>query len=97
MLRKFIYPILVFPFCLYINSNKALLSESKDNIEYALEEKEDQIYLNYSEINSFIIKNNQELKSLENLVKSSTFNLSSTIAQRYPSIDLQASGFPKYV
>ena len=33
MLRKLIKPILVFPICLYINSQKALLSETKNNIE----------------------------------------------------------------
>ena len=97
MLRRLIKPILVFPLCLYINSQKALLSEPQNNIEEILQEKENQIFLNYSEINNLTLKNNQELKALENLVKSSSFNLSSTIAKRYPSLDLQASGLPKYV
>ena len=97
MLRRFIKPILVFPLCLYINSQKALLSETNNNIEEILKENETQIFLSYSEINNFILKNNQELKALENLVSSTTFNLSSKIAKRYPSLDLQASGLPKYV
>ena len=97
MLRKFIHPILFFPLCLYINSQKALLSETKNNIEEVIKEKETQIFLNYSEIAEITLKNNQELKSLVNLVNSSSFNLSSKLAKRYPTLDLQASGFPKYV
>ena len=97
MLRRFIKPILVFPLCLYINSQEALLSEIKSDIEEILQEKEDQIFINFSDIHSLTLKNNQELKSLENLLTSSSFNLSSKIAKRYPSLDLQASGLPKYV
>ncbi len=96
MLRRLINPILVFPLCLFINSQKAILSETIDNIDKILKEKETQIFLNYLDVNNMIIKNNQELKALENLVNSSTFNLSSKIAKRYPSLDLQASGLPKY-
>ena len=97
MLRKFIYPVLFFPLCLYINFQKPLLSETKNNIEEVLKEKETQIFLSYEEIEGLTLKNNQELKSLENLVNSSSFNLSSKIAKRYPTLDLQASGLPKYV
>ena len=97
MLRKFIYPVLFFPLCLYINSQKPLLSETKNNIEEVLKEKETQIFLSYEEIEGLTLKNNQELKSLENLVNSSSFNLSSKIAKRYPTLDLQANGLPKYV
>ena len=97
MLRRFINPILVFPICLFFNPSKTLLSETSNNIEEVIQEKENQIFLNYSEIDNIILRNNQELKALENLVESSTFNLSSKIAKRYPSLDLQASGLPKYV
>ncbi|MDC3137804.1 TolC family protein [Prochlorococcus sp. AH-716-I19] len=97
MLRKLIYPILVFPFCLYIYSQEALLSKTKNNIEEILQENKSQILLNYSEIDNITLKNNQELKALENLVNSTKFTLSSKIAKRYPSLDLQASGLPKYV
>ncbi len=97
MLRKLIYPILVFPFCLYINSQEALLSKTNNNIEEILQENESQIFLNYSEIEEITLKNNQELKALENLINSTKFTLSSKIAKRYPSLDFQASGLPKYV
>ncbi|MDC3183948.1 TolC family protein, partial [Prochlorococcus sp. AH-716-B20] len=65
--------------------------------EEILQENENQIFLNYSEIDSITLKNNQELKALESLVNSTKFTLSSKISERYPSIDLQASGLPKYV
>ncbi len=97
MLKKFIHPILVFPFCLYINSQEALLSKTNNNIEEILQENQNQIFIKYSEIDNITLKNNQELKSLENLVNSSTYTLSSKIAKRYPSLDLQANGLPKYV
>ena len=94
MLRKLIHPLLVLPFCLYISSQEALLSKMNNNIEEILQENENQIFLNYSEIDNIILKNNQELKALESLVNSTTFTLSSKIAKRYPSLDLQASGLP---
>ncbi len=97
MHRRFINTILVFPLCFLINYPKVLLSKTNNNIEEVIREKENQIYINYSEINKIIFKNNQELKALENLVNSSAFNLSSKIAKRYPSLDLQATGLPKYV
>ena len=34
---------------------------------------------------------------MKELIEASSFNLSSKIAKRYPSIDLQANGLPKYV
>ena len=86
MLRKLIHPILVLPFCLYINSQEPLLSKANNNIEEILHENENQIFLNYSEIDNITLKNNQELKALESLVNSTTFTLSSKIAKRYPSV-----------
>jgi len=97
MLRKFINPILIFPICLCINSQKALFSEPKSKIEEILQEKETQIFLNFVDIENIILKNNQELRKLQNLVYSSAFSLSSKISQRYPKLDLQANGFPKYI
>ena len=75
MLRRLVNPILVFPLCLYINYQEALLSET-NNFEEIIEEKETQKILNFSEIDNITLKNNLELKALENLVNSSSFNLS---------------------
>ena len=97
MLRKLINSFLVLPLSLYISPQKAVLSETKNHIDEILQEKEDEIFLDYSEIKKIILDNNQELNSLKELVSASTFNLSSKIAKKYPSLDLQASGLPKYV
>ena len=96
MLRKVINPILVLPLALCINSLNALSSETKNNLDKGLEEKPNIPLISYQEIEKIVL-NNQELKSLQNLVTSARFNLSSQIAQRYPSIDFQANGLPKYV
>ena len=96
MLKRLINPILLLPFVLCINSQNVLSSEPKIYKEDVLDEKSNNVFISYQEIEK-IIFNNQELKSLENLVNSASFNLSSKIAQRYPSLDLQANGLPKYV
>jgi len=101
MLKKFINPILFLNLALCIASQKATFSSTNNNIQWSkiddvLEEKEDQIYIDYKEIDTIILQN-EELQSLKEFVKSSSFNLSSKISQKYPSLDLQASGFPKYV
>ena len=97
MLRKLINSFLVLPLSLYISPQKAVLSETKNHIDEILQEKEHEIFLDYSEIKKIILDNNQELNSLKELVSASTFNLSSKIAKKYPSLDLQVSGLPKYV
>ena len=74
MLRKLIHPILVLPFCLYINSQEPLLSKTSNNVEEIIQGNENQIFLDYSEIKNITLKNNQELKALENIVNSTTFS-----------------------
>ena len=96
MLRKIINPILFLPLTFYIISQKAILSETKNYIDEVLKEKEDKVMIDYQTIEE-IIFNNPELKSLQELVESSSFNLSSKISKKYPSLDLQANGLPKYV
>jgi len=95
MFRRVIHPILFLPLALSINSVNVLSSE-KNNIDIVLEEKPNITFIDYQEIEKLLL-NNQELKSLQNLVASSSFNLSSQIAKRYPSLDFQANGLPKYV
>ncbi len=96
MLRKVINPVFFLPLALSIDSTIVLSSETKDFIDNVLEEKSNTTYIKYQEIEKIIL-NNQELKSLQNLVKSASFNLSSKVAQRYPSLDFQANGLPNYV
>ena len=99
MLRKLINHILFLPLALLINSinaQYALSNESKDYIDQVLEENSSKPFVSYEEIEKIIL-NNQELKSLQNLVTSAKFNLSSQIAKRYPSFNLQANGLPNYI
>ncbi len=96
MFRRVINPFLFLPLALSINSVNVLSSETKNNIDNILEEKPKISFIDYQTIEKIVL-NNQELKSLQNLVTSASFNLSSKIAKRYPSLDFQANGLPKYV
>jgi len=96
MLRRVINPFLLLPLTLSMNTFNVISSETKNYIDNVLEEKSNITFIDYQEIEKLVL-NNQELKSLQNLVASASFNLSSQIAKRYPSLDLQANGLPKYV
>ncbi|MBO8242971.1 TolC family protein [Prochlorococcus marinus XMU1411] len=96
MLRRVINPFLFLPLTLSINSFNVLSSETKNSIDNVLEEKSNITFVDYQEIEKIVL-NNQELKSLKNLLTSAGFNLSSQVAQRYPTLDFQANGLPKYV
>jgi len=96
MLRRVINPFLLLPLTLSMNTFNVLSSETKNYIDNVLEEKSNITFVDYQEIEKLVL-NNQELKSLQNLVASASFNLSSQIAKRYPSLDFQANGLPKYV
>ena len=94
MFRRVIKPILLLPLALSIKSINVLSSETSNYIDNVLGDKPKITFVDYQEIEKIIL-NNQELKSLQNLVASSSFNLSSQIAKRYPSLDFQANGLPK--
>jgi len=96
MLKKVINPILFLPLALLINPLDVLSNEKKNLIDQVLEEKPNKPFISYQNIENIIL-NNEELKSLQNLITSASFNLSSKIAQRYPTLDFQANGLPKYV
>ena len=96
MLIRVIKPFLFLPLALSINSINVLSSETKNYIDDVLGEQPNITFIDYQEIEKIVL-NNQELKSLNNLVASASFNLSSQIAKRYPSLDFQANGLPKYV
>jgi len=96
MLRRVINPFLLLPLTLSMNTFNVLSRETKNYIDNVLEEKSNITFIDYQEIEKLVLKN-QELKSLQNLVASASFNLSSQISKRYPSLDFQANGLPKYV
>ena len=96
MLRKYLKTILFLP--LFFNSiYKPLLSQTKDNIDLLLNEKQNKLFIDYSEIKNILLEKNPELKSLKKLISSASFNLASNIAKRYPTLNLQSMGLPKYV
>ena len=74
MFRRVINPILFLPLTLSINSVNVLSSETKNYIDNVLEEKTNNYFISYEEIEKIVL-NNPELKSLQNLVTSSKFNL----------------------
>ena len=96
MLKKVINPILFLPLALFFNSPDLLPNEKKVLIDQVSGKKSNIPFISYLDIENNVL-NNEELKSLQKLVTSASFNLSSKISQRYPSIDLQANGLPKYV
>ena len=86
MLKKVINAILFLPLALFSNSLEIKANEKQGFIDKVLEEKSNNPFISYEEIENMVL-NNQELKSLQNLVTSASFNLSSKISQRYPSLD----------
>ena len=96
MLKKVINPILFLPLALFFNYPDVLPKEKKVLIDQVSGKKSNIPFISYFEIENNVL-NNEELKSLQNLVTSASFNLSSKISQRYPSLDFQANGLPKYV
>ena len=97
MLRKIINTTLFLPLSFLVTFQQSTLGENKNFIDKVIGENEDMIFLDHQEIKDIVQNNNDELKSLEELIEAARFNLSSKIAKRYPSIDLQVNGLPKYV
>ena len=95
MHRKLIYTFLI-PFFLFFDSNNSLFSQNKDETKLINSTKEQKNLISYSDINKIILNNNQELKSLNELVLSSKFNLNSKLAKRNPTLDLNVDGLPQY-
>ena len=53
--------------------------------------------IKFEDIPRIIENNNLELKSLQELVSSASYNLRSKISKRYPSLDINANGLPQYL
>ena len=94
MFRRVINLFLFLPLAIFINSLEVLSAEQKSYINKALQESNNP-FISYQNIEKFIL-NNEELKSFQTLVTSTRFNLSSQIGRRYPSLDFQINGMPKY-
>ena len=95
MHRKLIRTFLI-PFFLFFDSNNALFSQNKDETKLINSTKEKENLISYKDINKIILNNNQELKSLNELVLSAKFNLNSKLAKRNPTLDFNVNGLPQY-
>ena len=96
MLRKIIHPSLILPLSFFITSHRAIISETNNYLNEILVENEDNLFINHDSIEEIILNNNQELKSLKELITSSEFNVKSQISRQLPTFDLQVNGLPKY-
>tara|TARA_B100000886_G_scaffold243856_1_gene171302 strand:- start:282 stop:1715 length:1434 start_codon:yes stop_codon:yes gene_type:complete len=86
----------LIPFFLFFDSNSRLFSQNKDETKLTNATKEKENLMRYSDINKIILKNNQELQSLNELVLSSKFNINSKLAKRNPTLDFNVNGLPQY-
>ena len=96
MYKFFFKYFLIIPFFLITSSSciaKDEIQPEKTSIKVLLNNK----IINFEDIKDLILQNNLELQSLKELVKASSYNLSSKISQRYPSLDLNANGLPQYL
>ena len=53
--------------------------------------------VNFNDIQNIVDESNLELQSLRKQVKAASFELSSKISKKYPSLDLNANGLPQYL
>lgn len=91
------FNLVIISFYFLLFNNNSLLSK-----EFVIKNEGDYKNLQKSkikieDIDKLLIKNNQELLTLSKLIESSTFNLKSKIAKRYPSLDLEINGLPQFL
>ena len=96
MLKNLVSSSLVIPFFLLnpiISFSQELNKDENTSIKSLLSKQT----INFEDIPMIIEENNLELKSLKELIGALSYNLSSKIAKRYPSLDLTANGLPQYL
>ena len=97
MLKKNLYFTLVLPLFFIFPTNQSksndLVKKENNNIEKIINNQ----FVKYDDIPKLLKNNNFELKALEKMVKSASFNYTSSLGKKYPSIDLSASGLPQYL
>ena len=87
----FIIPtLLIFP-CSNISQGR-LFAE-----EISIKDSPNQRLIKFEDIPNIITNNNLELQSLEKLVRAASYNVSSKISKKYPTLDLNANGLPQYL
>lgn len=96
MFKNLVSSSLVIPFFLLnpiISFSQELNKDENTSIKSLLSKQ----IINFEDIPMIIEENNLELKSLKELISALSYNLSSKIAKRYPSLDLTANGLPQYL
>ena len=97
-MSKIFYKLsLIMPFFLIFSSSiniaRADIKSEKISIKRLLNKQ----FIKFEDIQELILTQNLELRSLRESVKASSYNLSSKISKRYPSLDLNANGLPQYL
>ncbi len=97
MFRRILKPLFILPIFLILEYPISYSMSTEDIEDISIESILNKRTLIFSNIDDLIIENNIELQSLQILIESASFNLSSKISTRYPSIDLSANGLPQYL
>ncbi len=97
MLKQTLYSFLIIPLFFLLTHNQMNSSELTNEEISDKEKKYNRKTLEINDIPAILVDQNFELKALENLVKSASFNYSSSLGKRYPSVNLSATGLPQYV
>ena len=96
MFKNLINLCMIIPVFLIIPT-KSLAQVEVFSGESSIKKLLKQRLIKFEDIASIVSNNNLELKSLEKLVRASSFDLSSKISKRYPKLDLNANGLPQYL
>ena len=96
MLKQFVHTSLLIPVLFISFADKIASKDLGNNRSINVEEIFNKNSIKFNDIENFIVENNFELRALKNMVKAASFNLSSSIGKRYPSLDLSATGLPQY-
>ena len=88
---------LLIPLILLLASSSGIAEIKVINKKNSTKKIITQQSVNLENIQNIILKRNLELNSLEELIKASSFNLSSKLSKRYPSLNLNINGLPQYL
>ena len=97
MLKIFLKLKLLIPLILLLASSSSTAEIQVTNKNNYTKKISNQKYINLENIHNIILERNLELNSLKKLIQASSFNLSSKLSKRYPSLNLNINGLPQYL
>ena len=97
MSQNFLKLKLLIPFILLLASSSSIAEIKVSNKNNSTQKITTQQSINLENIKNILVKRNLELNSLEELIKASSYNLSSKLSKRYPSLNLNINGLPQYL